>query len=135
MKATLTQDQVDALQRWIDEAVPIMRLAHWRITAAAEPPGENGEDDDGFAGSFINDSSDTGRVHLADKFWGQDAVGQRETLTHELLHFELFRLRDFIGDRLKGTDLRTAMRMEEVAIEQLSRIIAPLLPFPEIPPR
>ena len=130
---SLRDDQVEALQAWLAEAVPIMRLSHWVLTAKPLPPGEGGVDSETFAGSFIHDNSDTASVHLGDKFWEQDEAGQRETLTHELLHCHFYRVRTFTGDRLRKQDQETANQMEEIVIEQLSRIIAPLLPMPSIP--
>jgi hypothetical protein len=131
----LNTEQCAALQRWIDEAKPIVRLGHWYIVAKDNPP-ENGDgqvDTDAFAGSYIRDNSDHASVHLGDSFWEESPEEQRETLTHELLHCHLYRLHAFIGDRLNKADRATASSMEEIAIEQLSRIIAPLLPLPEIP--
>lgn len=133
--ARLTEEQRLALQAWIDEAKPVMRLNDWYVVAKDTPP----EDEDGglsydaFAGSFIRDSSDHASVHLGDSFWDETPEEQRETLAHELLHCHLYRLHRFVEDRLRKADITTARQMEEIAIEQLARIVAPLLPMPAIP--
>lgn len=131
----LTHDQQHALQAWIDEAKPILRLSHWYVVAKEEPPQhpDGTIHTDAFAGSYIRDNSDHASVHLGDSFWEETPEEQRETLAHELLHCHLYRLHAFIGDRLRRSDRETASQMEEVAIEQLSRIVAPLLPVPGIP--
>lgn len=135
MIVKLTDAQRAALQAWIDDAKPALRLSHWYIVAKDTPPedGDGTIDAEAFAGSFIRDNSDYSSVHLGDSFWQEDSEAQRETLTHELLHCHLYRLHQFVGDRLRGPDRATASVLEEIAIEQLARIIAPHLPVPEIP--
>ncbi len=132
----LTPEQTTALQAWIDAAVPVLRLSHWHVLAESGDP----DDADCFAQSFIRDNSDAARIRLGAAFWEDDAEGRRRTLVHELLHCHLYRSRAHTGDladRL-GSEAATLARemrdrLEELAIEQLVWIIAPLLPLPEIP--
>lgn len=133
MKATLRPDQVTALQAWLDAAQATMRLTHWELVAKAEPPGENGSDDDAYAGGFIHDNDDHIDVMLGDAFWKETPEQRRVTLAHELLHCHFQRHRVFTRDRLRPRDREHASSLQEVAINQVSRIVAPLLPLPEVP--
>lgn len=134
MKVKLTKKQLDALQAWIDEAQPIMGLQGWKITAAAEPPGVDAEDDDAYAGTYVFDNADTARIHLGDAFWEETVDEQRTTLAHEMVHIIVNRRADFARDRMtRETDRATHRQLEEIAVENLARVIAPRLPLPKIP--
>lgn len=133
MRAKLRPDQVEALQAWIDMAAPVMRLAHWHLTACPDAPGEGGSDDDAYAATFIEDNSDRAKVHLGDSFWKESPDDRRVTLTHELLHCVTRATRRFDQTHLRPRDRAYASELHEISIDHLARVIAPLLPMPDIP--
>jgi hypothetical protein len=133
----LSKRQHRALQRWIDQATVDIGLMHWIVKADRIIRRE------AFAGTFMRDGSDTARIALGSAYWDETPEEQRITLTHELLHIHLKRVRQVAQDGMASGRGRTARgiwthhydRAEELAVEQIARVIAPLLPLPTIPRR
>lgn len=72
--------------------------------------------------------------------WSETPEERRATLTHELVHLQLYRLRQFHGDltgqlgkQAEAVADKAAERLEELAVERLAQVIARQLPIPVLP--
>lgn len=85
----------------------------------------------------IHHKKDEAEVFLSEAWLAYPPEQQRQTLTHELLHAHLGRLCR-VMTRLKEQDDREVVRYantafdeeEEIVVETLARILAPMLPLP-----
>ncbi len=133
----LRDDQVVALQSWLDAAKSVVGLSDWSIHAAAEPP----DDEHAFAASFIRHTADAATVYLGAAFWPETPEERRVTLAHELVHMVLYRYHKATSDLIRKTLAPSARKavgpmlesLAELSVERLALTIAPRLPIPEIP--
>jgi hypothetical protein len=84
----------------------------------------------------INHHKKEAGVTLSENFWGWTPEQQRKTLVHELLHLHtarLCRVMTRLHDQHDTDLVRYAEKAldeeEEIVIEQLARVIAPLMPL------
>lgn len=124
----------EAYQAYLTDLAGRLRLTDWdiRLHRSLAEPGA-------WASVNATENQDSATVRLAwPEFFGETPERQREHLCHELIHCLTARMCDVV-DQLAGmwTEnsgcqfARTMFhRQEEVATENLARVIAPFMPLP-----
>jgi len=124
---------------YVASLLPPLRLQTWRVSIARELAEVDEWID---ARTFIEFKYQTARISLTEKFLGLDSTEQREILTHELVHLHTHRFKHF-ADKLAEHLSPQARELAEDRIydlmehevEELSRVIAPFLPLPDVEDR
>jgi len=130
--ARVKRDRLALVGDWVNAALPTLNLSIWRVTVAKAPAGQD-------AWAEIDPRSQS---HEAELYIGWDLLKQpaervREILTHELLHLVTCRA-DAVVENLEEPLGKQAWAVwhpayEDAAermVDDLSRLIAPLLPLP-----
>jgi hypothetical protein len=123
-----------ATRVWIDQALPRLGLAHWRVTLSRAPA-----DDDAHAQIIPQTQSYDAELCLDSGFAKLSPERQRELLTHELLHIAFAHV-DAVVERLEPVIGTAAWAIfepaytdaAERAIDEIARVIAPSLPRIEL---
>ena len=118
------------VQAWINKAAPIVGLAEWKITVAADAAAE-----DAWADIEPHSTDPRATLRIGSSFEEQSANRQREILTHELMHLHVHALdrytssleeshgRIWYGGWYPGYEA-----LIEQACERLAQVFAPQLP-------
>ena len=120
------------LAAWIDDVLPRLGLARWRVTLSDEPA-----DADAHAQISPQDQSYDAELALDPAFLDLPLERQRELLTHELLHLAFAHV-DTVVEHLEPVMGTAAWAVfsphytdaSERAIDELARAIARSLPLP-----
>ena len=123
-------ERITSVQRWVDAALPLLRLSQWEVRVSAEP-----SENDAWADIEAHSQADMATLRISADYWKQDADKRRQILTHELLHLVTARL-DQTVDGLEETLGSTAWGVfepqfenaTERVVEHLARILARHLP-------
>ena len=122
----MTPEQATALQLWIDEAKKALRLTDWDIRAGSSPASGGKWQT---AASHHRQFSDLSVIRLGRRFWDEVDADRRLTLAHELLHCHLIRTSQVVEhSNLSKHERQHYTSLEELAIDRLARVVAPLLP-------
>lgn len=118
-------------RRWIKKALPLLGLAHWQVTILNERP----EDPNALASIAPFYTRHMADLRLADAYLDRDAVGRRQTLTHELVHCHMAQVdaafddvQPYVTDTSWGHLERNFSRQRELLTDDLATLLAPHLP-------
>jgi len=124
------QDRVEAITKWINEALILLNLQNWRVTVSSET-----SDIDAWADIEAHHQAQTASLRLSSDFWKKTADEKREILTHELLHLAVSR-QDQIIENLQEPLGKLAWAVfepqyddaTERTVDHLARLLAPHMP-------
>ena len=130
LRSSKAEERFTDIQRWVDAALPLLRLSQWEVRVSTEPA-----DNDAWADIEAHSQADTATLRLSPDFWKQSSDKRRQILTHELLHLATARM-DQVVEGLEDTLGAVAWAVfepqfenaTERVVEHLSRLIAPHLP-------
>lgn len=133
----MNEAQWAACEAYIADLLPRMRLAHWSILLERESC-----DDDSHAIIITNDTKYEARLYLHPKFQTYTPEAQRLTFLHELIHVHnrnvttaIDLIKPVFGSGvLFDTVVKAHNAAEESVADALSRVLAPFMPLPDIPP-
>ena len=130
--ARVQRDRLALVAGWVNDALPILNLSAWRVTIAKAPSGQ-----DAWAEIDPHAQSQDAELYIGWDLLKQPAERVREILTHELLHLLTCRA-DGVVENLEEPLGKQAWAVwhpayedaAERSVDDLSRLIAPLLPLP-----
>jgi len=122
-----------ALSAYIRDLADVLHLRDWEISLSRTIS------DTGHyrAEISLHQQKDEAIIELAESWFGRTREQQRRTLVHELLHIHtsrLCRVMTRVSTQI-GSELMTYLESthgeeEEIVIERLARVIAPMMPLP-----
>jgi hypothetical protein len=132
MKKRERKARLAHLRPYVAELQVLLRLQHWEIFVMPDRPPDNAlADNCCYMRQYRND------VRFSDRFFAKSREEQRETTVHELLHIVVehwYRSTRAAFEGLSSTSQEWATERNEhemeMCVDQLSRILAPLLPLP-----
>jgi hypothetical protein len=132
MKKRERQAGLARMREYVAQLQPLLRLQHWDIVVMDAPP-----DDNALADNCCYMRQHRNDVRFSDRFFAKSPEEQRETTVHELLHIVVehwYRSTRAAFEGLSSTSQEWATERNEhemeMCVDQLSRILAPLLPLP-----
>lgn len=132
MEAAERQAGLDRMRAYVATLQPLMRLQQWDVRVIEQIP-----DDDCFADCQCYQHEHMADFRLADRFFDASPDRQRQTIVHEMTHVVVegwWRSTVNTTEGLNSIAQVWAMERNtyqmEMAVDQLSRIIAPHLPLP-----
>lgn len=134
-KTPAPRDRLAAVSEWVEEALPLLGLSGWRVVVSKAP-----SDQDAWAEIEPHAQATDAELFVGWDLNQQSPERVREVLTHELVHLIVCRadqtveaLEDSLGKLAWATFEPQFTNANERAVDHLARILAPLLPLPNIP--
>lgn len=131
---TPRRDPISPLGEWVAQALPILGLAHWRVRVSPAPASQ-----DAWAEIEPHDQADDAELFVGWDLYKQTPERVREVLAHELIHLITCRadrtvesLEEPLGKLAWAAFESSYVDAAERAVDQIARLIAPLLPLPRI---
>lgn len=126
---------IERTQRYVEQLQPLMRLAHWQIIVHDDPP----DNEECVADISCSPTRTMAALRISDHYIAQSSEKQRRSMVHELTHCHFHQLSEAEGAYLYAVGHpvwehlhRRYEHMEELAVDEVARTIAPFLPPPPV---
>ena len=120
-------------QKYIDICRGMLLLGQWKTILA-----KDASDNTALAEVSVTEKRRVAHIYLCNHWEHQDPKEQREAICHELVHLHLHDLSDYATKVAKDSPGPVAdersdilLKFEEIAVDQISRVLAPTLPLPK----
>lgn len=112
---------------YIAKLAPLMRLGHWRLDVADDPPIE----DSAWAAIKLWEGSYGGTIRISDDLLREGEDLQRRCVVHELVHCHFAQPWLMARKEMGGRTWEHWENVAEYAVEAITELVAPMMPLPE----
>lgn len=130
MPAAPRRDRLAVITEWVEAALPVLGLAHWRVTVSKAPSSQ-----DAWAEIEPHQQANEATLFVGWDLAKQEPAKVREVLTHELIHLITCRadqtvdvLQDPLGKLVWAVFEPQWEDATERTVDHMARLLAPTLP-------